>query len=197
MGRAMADQVIIIALDYSEQAETAVKWYVERMHRPGNKIVFVHSIELPEMSLNQAKGQSSRGNFHMSPGVLASMWKDEEVKTKQLEEKMKTLLVEKGIPGVLRTATGKPGEVICRISEEESATCIITGTRGMGKVREQRHLRHPRPQGGRRARPAEGQPGEQGTLKCNSYHTRTRAHVLFNVRGRLNWGVALYYICRS
>jgi len=125
----MADQVIIIALDYSEQAETAVKWYVERMHRPGNKIVFVHCIELPEMSLNQAR------NFHMSPGVLASMWKDEEVKTKQLEEKMKTLLVEKGIPGVLRTATGKPGEVICRISEEESATCIITGTRGMGKVR--------------------------------------------------------------
>ena len=36
---------------------------------------------------------------------------------------------------MLRTATGKPGEVICRIAEEESAAMIVTGTRGMGKVR--------------------------------------------------------------
>lgn len=37
--------------------------------------------------------------------------------------------------GVLRTATGKPGEVICKIAEEEQAAMIVTGTRGMGKVR--------------------------------------------------------------
>lgn len=36
--------------------------------------------------------------------------------------------------GILRTATGKPGEVICRIAEEENAVMIVTGTRGMGKV---------------------------------------------------------------
>ena len=39
------------------------------------------------------------------------------------------------MPGILRTATGKPGEVICRIAEEENAAMIVTGTRGMGKVR--------------------------------------------------------------
>ena len=39
------------------------------------------------------------------------------------------------VPGVLRTSSGKPGEVICNIAEEESAVMIITGTRGMGKVR--------------------------------------------------------------
>ena len=33
----------------------------------------------------------------MSPGVLASMWKEEEVKTKHLEEKIKELLKEKGV----------------------------------------------------------------------------------------------------
>lgn len=37
--------------------------------------------------------------------------------------------------GVLRTASGKPGEVICRIAEEEDAAMIVTGSRGMGKVR--------------------------------------------------------------
>jgi len=63
------------------------------------------------------------------------MWKEEEAKTKVLEEKMKELLKEKEIPGILRTAAGKPGEVICQVAEEETASMIVTGTRGMGKVR--------------------------------------------------------------
>lgn len=122
-------QVIVIALDGSDQSEHAVKFYLEKMHRKGNKVVFVHCVELPEMNLTKAR------DSHMSPGVLAGMWKEEEAKTKGLETKMKGMLMEKGVPGVLRTATGKPGEVICRIAEEESASIIVTGTRGMGKVR--------------------------------------------------------------
>jgi len=39
------------------------------------------------------------------------------------------------VPGTLRTSSGKPGEVICQIADEVSAAMIITGTRGMGKVR--------------------------------------------------------------
>ena len=38
------------------------------------------------------------------------------------------------LSGVLRTATGKPGEVICKVAEEEQAAMIVTGMRGMGKV---------------------------------------------------------------
>ncbi len=33
----------------------------------------------------------------MSPGVLAGMWKEQEKKTKSLEEKVKVLLEEKGV----------------------------------------------------------------------------------------------------
>jgi nucleotide-binding universal stress UspA family protein len=136
------EQTIVIALDASEQAEHAINWYIQRVHRPGNKLVFVHCIELPEMKINEQATAASTGgpgprprSLHMSPGVLAGMWKEEEAKVKQLEEKMKTLLKEKGLSGVLRTATGKPGEVICKIAEEENAVMIVTGTRGMGKVR--------------------------------------------------------------
>ena len=39
------------------------------------------------------------------------------------------------VPGVLRSSSGRPGEVICQIAEEVSAVMIITGTRGMGKVK--------------------------------------------------------------
>lgn len=36
------------------------------------------------------------------------------------------MIVEQ-IAGMLRTATGKPGEAICRIAEEEEASMIVTG----------------------------------------------------------------------
>ena len=39
------------------------------------------------------------------------------------------------LTGKFRTGQGKPGEVICKIAEEEKAVLIITGTRGLGKVR--------------------------------------------------------------
>lgn len=120
---------IVIALDASEECEHAVKWYLNKIYKPGDRIVFVHIIELPDFNLNQAR------NTHMSPGVLAQMWKDEEVKTKQLEEKMKGLLKEKGLKGTLRTATGKPGETIVGIAEQENAQMVVVGTRGTGKVR--------------------------------------------------------------
>ncbi len=45
------------------------------------------------------------------------------------------MIVSFQIEGILRTATGKPGEVICQISDEEEAAMIIVGSRGMGKIR--------------------------------------------------------------
>ena len=39
------------------------------------------------------------------------------------------------VDGKVRTSSGKPGEVVCRIAHEEKATIIICGTRGQGKIR--------------------------------------------------------------
>lgn len=122
-------QLIIVAIDHSEQATHAVQYYMDKMHRKGNKLMLVHCIELPEMSIHNAR------EIHMSPGVLAAMWKEEEAKSRQLEEKMKVLLTNKGISAKLRSCAGKPGEMICRIAEEENATLIVTGGRGTGTLR--------------------------------------------------------------
>ena len=29
--------------------------YIERLHRPGNKLILVHSIQLPELSISKAR----------------------------------------------------------------------------------------------------------------------------------------------
>ena len=97
-----------------------VSGYMDKVHRPGNRLVFVHVIELPEPKLNEARKSRNilsiytrligcnywlsatvllqlPGSLHMSPGVLASMWQDEEKRVKDLEQKMKTLLKEKQV----------------------------------------------------------------------------------------------------
>jgi len=37
------------------------------------------------------------GECHVSPAVLASMWREEETKCKSLEEKMKAMLKGRGV----------------------------------------------------------------------------------------------------
>ena len=39
------------------------------------------------------------------------------------------------LSGKFRTGHGKPGDVVCRIAEEEQASIIVCGTRGQGTIR--------------------------------------------------------------
>lgn len=117
------DQTVIVAVDHSPQAEEAVKYYLDKMHRRGNKLMLVHCVELPEMNRNVAR------DCNISPAVLAGMWKEEEAKSRVLEERMKQLLTNRGVSAKLRSCAGKPGEMICRIADEQDAGFIVTATR--------------------------------------------------------------------
>lgn len=39
------------------------------------------------------------------------------------------------IGGKVKSIGGSPGEVICQVAKDENAQLIVTGTRGMGKIR--------------------------------------------------------------
>lgn len=55
--------------------------------------------------------------------------------TGELNITFDSVLIFFQLTGKFRTGQGKPGEVICKIAEEEGAQLIITGTRGLGKIR--------------------------------------------------------------
>ncbi|WAR25520.1 YQA3-like protein [Mya arenaria] len=69
------------------------------------------------------------------PAVVDQLLKELTNKVAALEKKYKALVQEKKLTGKFRTGQGKPGEVICRISEEEKCVLVVTGTRGLGTVR--------------------------------------------------------------
>jgi nucleotide-binding universal stress UspA family protein len=45
------------------------------------------------------------------------------------------MLVFVQIGGKVKSIGGSPGEVICQVAKDEKAELIVTGTRGMGKIR--------------------------------------------------------------
>ena len=39
------------------------------------------------------------------------------------------------IGGKVKSVTGKPGEAICQVASDENVTFIVTGTRGLGRIK--------------------------------------------------------------
>lgn len=125
---ASGDRRIVIAIDASEQAEHAFQWYLKTIHRPDNHVILVHVPEILDSERNRMVY------------VTATQWeealKKEQARVKELEEKYNTKILENGMSGTIKSEGGtKPGEVIVRLADEEKASMIVMGTRGLGKVR--------------------------------------------------------------
>lgn len=132
-------KVVIIAAENCNHCEYTFKWYHDNVHRQKYKVVIVYIIELPEQksASKQSSGKMSQplGGMQISPKTLQELWKKEEEKTIELEQTMRRLLKERRCTGILRTAAGKPGPMICKVAAEEGASMIVTGSRNLGRMK--------------------------------------------------------------
>ncbi|WAR25502.1 YQA3-like protein [Mya arenaria] len=113
---------VAIGIDESEHSERAIQWFFDNVMRPDDFIVLIHTPEIYDLTM-------------ASPTVVDQLLKDVTKKVKALEKKYKNIVEKKGLTGKFRTGQGKPGEVVCKIAEEEKCKLVVTGTRGLGKVR--------------------------------------------------------------
>ncbi|KAK2187585.1 hypothetical protein NP493_161g03014 [Ridgeia piscesae] len=72
--------------------------------------------------------------------IDGNMWDDavitQKAKVKTLEDKFSAKMLENGIPGSIRAMfSNKPGELLVQTAIEEKAIMIVTGSRGLGKMR--------------------------------------------------------------
>lgn len=124
-----AARKVLLAIDASDQAEQAFDWYLSTVHRPDNEVVLLH---VPEAVLEADKNSSQPS----SKGSNDDGGAKDPMKTKELEDKFNGKILENGISGRVRSEGGsKPGEIICKVAEEEDVAMIVVGTRGLGKVR--------------------------------------------------------------
>jgi len=124
----MADRVVVIAIDGSEQAEHAFQFYVNNLHQSGNSLVLVHAAEPPLINASQA--------VMLSQPVWDQLLETEKQKVKALEESYAEKMRAHSLSGKIKAIfSGKPGEVVVDLAMEEKASMIVMGTRGLGTIR--------------------------------------------------------------
>lgn len=120
-------RTVIIAVDDSEQSEFAFDFYVENVHREGDRIVLVH---VPEYS-----NILSTSSLLTDPNIVSDLLKDNEERVSDLVEKYSTKMRESHLSGHVKQQCGKPGEAIIEATREEGAAMLVMGTRGQGLLR--------------------------------------------------------------
>ncbi|XP_060572930.1 universal stress protein Sll1388-like [Ruditapes philippinarum] len=113
---------VLVCIDASEFAERAFEYYVQNVWRQGDNVILGY---IPEFY-----------NFEFaSPRVIEQLLKEESDKCNKVEEKYKQKMTEHNLSGKFKTDRGKPGDALCKMAQDEGATLIVIGSRGLGKVR--------------------------------------------------------------
>lgn len=114
-------------MDGSEHSDYAFEWFWQNMHKENDKIILLH---VPNYG---ALVHSSK--VMKDSAVITESIAQEGTKIKILLERLGQKLKDKKIGGKVMSVGGNPGEIIVSIAQEENATMIVTGTRGLGKLR--------------------------------------------------------------
>ncbi|ESO97713.1 hypothetical protein LOTGIDRAFT_149221 [Lottia gigantea] len=124
---AHSGRVIVIAIDDSEFSEYAFDFFMENVKHEADRIILVM---VPEYS-----------SVIASPGILTDpvvvneLMKEEDHKLKELINRYSEKMKKVHLGGKVKQMTGKVGEAIIEAADEENATMIVVGSRGMGKIR--------------------------------------------------------------
>ncbi|XP_053376412.1 universal stress protein Slr1101-like [Mercenaria mercenaria] len=124
----MSDQrTVVIAIEDSEHSSYAFDFYVDNVHKPGDRIVLVH---VPEYS-----SVITDSSLLTNTEILAELLKVTEEKTQELVEKYALKMEELRVSGSVKQQTGTPGKAIVEAVKEERADLLILGSRGRGFIR--------------------------------------------------------------
>lgn len=105
---------VLIPIDWSENAEKAFEWYLEKLHHTNATLILVHFIDA-----------ANDRELH-----------EKEAKMMELQESYETKLLRHQVNYRWLTGTGRtPGEYIIEVATEEEVGLILMGTRGLGKIR--------------------------------------------------------------
>lgn len=124
---------VIIGIDGSDNAISAIEWYASNVHKAEDFVVLVYCVEMSEVL--------SSADWYHSPNpadvdAFRTVLDHEVHKVESRLEEFGDLLKRLKLNGEVKsTQASKPGEGIIRVAKEENASLIITGTRGLGKLR--------------------------------------------------------------
>ncbi|XP_060067359.1 uncharacterized protein LOC132547596 [Ylistrum balloti] len=127
---------VVVAMDGSEYAKFAFDWYVKNVHRHDFHVILVHVMSM-ESAVHNAEWYKPNASPHGYDTMLLKKLIEEE--KERIREKLQVfgeLLKQAGIEGTVKSVHAeKPGAGIIQAAEQCHANMIVTGCRGLGKVR--------------------------------------------------------------
>ncbi|XP_045166841.1 universal stress protein Sll1388-like [Mercenaria mercenaria] len=118
---------IVIGIDGSKNAEDAFKWYVKKMYQRGDYVIVLYIPEFKKLSHVPVMTADA--------ALMTKMVSEEQQQSKLLIAQMNELMKLSNVKGTIKQLTGEPGEQIVQAATKEGADFIITGSRGLGKLR--------------------------------------------------------------
>lgn len=132
-GSGEPERIIAIAVDASDNARSAYKYYLKHIKRVGDKVCLLHCVEINSI-LHSSNWYSSPLTFNEQ--MLPTLLKEEEERTKRKLDAFASWLKQDGVSGIVKSIHAEsPGPGIVKTAEDISASMIVIGTRGMGKIR--------------------------------------------------------------
>lgn len=119
--------VVIIAVDGSDVSLFAIKQYAEEIMEPSHRVVGVLVGERTDIAYG-AIGP-------LDKSVVQALIEAEEKKTNDKMERVRQCMTELKINGEIVKAFGEAGPAILAKAKELNAAFIVTGSRGLGKIR--------------------------------------------------------------
>jgi nucleotide-binding universal stress UspA family protein len=124
-------RVIVIAVDESENAMAAFKWYTNEIYRKNDFVVLCHIPEIQTLPVF-----SFKKGLSLPVEEWHKVLSEQMEKVRLLEEKFEYELQQKKIPYKLHSEQSKnPGQGIINAVESEKASLVVIGTRGLDALR--------------------------------------------------------------
>ncbi|XP_067684915.1 uncharacterized protein [Haliotis asinina] len=124
-------RTVVISMDGSDCADFAFEWYLEQIRRPNDYVIFVHCPEYNGMfeAVSFGMGEAT------VEGDMTKMFGKEAKLMKELVNNLGEKLRDVMLSGKVKCVPGSHGDVILKVAEEEQASFIIAGRRGIGTLR--------------------------------------------------------------
>eukprot|EP00270_Netrium_digitus_P003316 TRINITY_DN137_c0_g1_i4.p1 TRINITY_DN137_c0_g1~~TRINITY_DN137_c0_g1_i4.p1 ORF type:complete len:172 (-),score=50.48 TRINITY_DN137_c0_g1_i4:137-652(-) len=126
-----AKRKILIAVDQSEESTHSLKWALENVIQPGDKVHLLHAQPYPAIYA----GSAGPAGFYVPPDVIDSLKKQEEQISRQVLRDAKALCDEKKIDVEADVIVGEPRESICDAVDQLGADLLVMGSHGYGAIK--------------------------------------------------------------
>ncbi|NP_001148736.1 uncharacterized LOC100282352 [Zea mays] len=138
MASAEGERWVGLATDFSQGSREALQWAATNLLRAGDHLLLLHVIKEPDYEQSEAILWESTG----SPLIPLSEFSDPIIAKKygakpdmETLDLLNTTATQKEIMVVVKVLWGDPREKLCQVIHDTPLSCLVIGSRGLGKLK--------------------------------------------------------------